>query len=142
MTNPARVALIVMVVFLASCADNSEPPSKTGVETEVFFPVHDSEDYPSAQGFGVLREVGGCLLVDDSGASAGMLPVWPEGFSFEQGTLYGQDGSIVAVVGESVELEGGEITESVFEDLTGETIPSSCANSIPFMVGKAVRATS
>jgi hypothetical protein len=137
MTYRAGVALIMML-FIASCAGDSGPPGQTGGEPEVFLPVHNSADYPSAQGLGVLQEVGGCLLVNVDDATDEMLPVWPEGYSFEEGTLY-KDGSIVAAVGDHVKLEGGVIDETVFEDLTGETIPSSCADAVPFMVGDAMR---
>jgi hypothetical protein len=138
MTYRAGVALIMMLVSVASCAGDSEPPRQTGGEPAVFFPVHHADDYPSAQGFGVLEEVGGCLLVNVDDAPKEMLPVWPEGFSFEDGTLY-KDGSIVAAVGEHVKLEGGEIDEAVFEDLTGDTVPSSCSDTVLFMVGDAMR---
>lgn len=125
------IAMLGAFLLALSCAGGSEPPQRSGVG--VFFAVHGERDAPSGQGFGMLSEEGGCLVVTDPEGFGSLLPAWPEGLRYADGVLL-RDGSVVAEIGDDVELEGGEISSSVFETITGAVIPPNCASSTPFMV--------
>ncbi len=80
----------------------------------------------------VLRQA--CLLLEVDG-SDNVLPLWPEGYTFQDGVVIDSEGASAASVGDSVELTGGVVDTAVAVALISTAIPESCGGSSPFVVG-------
>ena len=99
----------------------------------VFFPTQSSPDVPNAQAFGTLVRSSDCIVLRQSAPGNDLLLLWPEGFSFQRGTVLEGD-TPVAMIGDRVQVGGGEVSPEVATELTGQGIPSRCADSTPWIM--------
>jgi hypothetical protein len=56
---------------------------------------------------GPLLDERGCLYIGSSDPTAREVPIWPAGYSFDQGAILAPGGRQVVVVGQTVTLAGG-----------------------------------
>lgn len=117
------IGLLLAVLVLA--------PVGCTVTSEVFFPTQrDGLSQMEA-----LLE--GELDLDDEGwlraasASSSHVLIWPYGFTVrgegKEIQVLNGDGDVIAVVGEAIEVEGGEATIEIVEQYTGNVFPDGLA---------------
>ncbi len=99
----------------------------------VFFPRQASPDVPNPQAFGTLVRSGDCIVLRRSAPGDDLLLLWPEGFSFQRGTVLEGD-TPVAMIGDRVPVGGGEVSPEVATELTGQEIPGRSADSTPWIM--------
>jgi hypothetical protein len=119
---------MLLCLLASACGEQA-----VGSDPDVFFPTHASTDVPNAQAFGTLIRSRDCILLRESTQPSDLLLLWPEGFSFQAGTVL--DGSTpVAAIGDRVQLGGGEVTPEVATDLIDQKIPERCGDPTPWVV--------
>ncbi|MGD9117051.1 MAG: hypothetical protein PVJ61_07810 [Dehalococcoidia bacterium] len=116
--------MLVPVLVLAGC-------SKT---YEVYFPVQKSDNLDQMEALlqGTLElDDDGWLRVESGGDSH--VIIWPYGFEIKGGEkeikIHNGAGQAVAVVGETIQLSGGSVTQEVAETYTGQGIPDGLGGS-------------
>lgn len=88
----------------------------------VFFPTWDAPVRLEAIVSGVLVERDGCLFLVQGDRF--VLPLWEQGSSYRDGTLYGPDGRPIVRVGEMLHGAGGYMNDPSW--MTEEEIPPRC----------------
>jgi hypothetical protein len=121
------IVLMLMVLVLVPVACSGS--------VDIFFPVQKSGlDQMTADLEGSLELVDGWLRLEAFGS--GYLLVWPYGFSVhgegEEIQVLDGDGQVVAIVGESIRVGGGESTVEIVESYIGKSLPDDCQG--PFWI--------
>jgi hypothetical protein len=117
--------LIVLVLVPVACTSS----------VDIFFPVQKSGfDQMDALLEGNLELVDSWLRAESLDSS--YLLIWPYGFSVrgegEEIQVLDGDGQVVAVVGESIKVGGGESTAEIVEKYIGKSLPDDCEG--PFWI--------
>ena len=110
-------------------------PSTTGaamVPTEVLFPRQRAGvDYMQAAGGGKLvLDEQGCLRLGRGGGVAGDVIVWPHDHSVEvdadgEVRIRDEKGSVVAKVGDDIQVGGGEVGDRGLDFVDEDSVPST-----------------
>ena len=108
------LAALFIVLAGAACGDSSSGGGAlAGHEPEpIIFPVQDSsESKMEALLEGTLIEQGRCLYVSAQDPERLILPIWPDGFSYEDAdgsiSVLDAEGKTIAEVGSPVSMGGG-----------------------------------
>jgi hypothetical protein len=119
----AILAIVVAGSSLVACARSGD----------VFFPTHDSNDFPSSAIEGVLVSEGPCLMIRTGpDADGDVQPLWPERLSLDRRNvpqaIVDENGRVLAEVGTWVLAGGGNIPGSMVEErFSGyETLRETC----------------
>ena len=118
-TPVTLLAAVVVLAILWACDDpSSDDATKPESETPqaIIFPVQDAtNNVMQALIEGTLTEQGRCLYISGREAYKWVLPIWPDGFSYERvdGNLSVLDanGKTVVQTGSSVSMGGGMLGE-------------------------------
>jgi hypothetical protein len=104
-------------------------------------PSHkDLDAYPAALLTAELVVDGDCVFATNAESGGRWLPIWPAGYSLENGVISDRDGPI-ARIGEGVKLGGGEYHASQSEfvqTLLVVPIPPSCQGGDYWLVSEVV----
>ena len=113
----------------------SSPTATLGNHSPYFFPLQDDVEGERAvmegEIFGTLALDNNCIRVKDNEADTGHLLIWPPDFSLrvESGEIQirDEDDHVAAIVGDRVQIGGGEIHLSeMLSDTIKEQIPPHC----------------
>jgi hypothetical protein len=78
---------------------------------------------------GELLLVDGCLRINDSDDN-GYLPIWPQNFSLRTKDnviqVIDDTGRVIALVGDQLEISGGEMPAEHIEKYSAQPLPSNC----------------
>jgi hypothetical protein len=122
--------LLVFTVF--GGLNDGTPASPPGI----FFPTlkEPANGYPAALAVGTLTNRNGCIVLQQG--TTELLLIWPYGTTLQQdqtGALrvWRSDGSLIAKVGDYVNIGGGAVGEAgrelhFVEQLIGKSVPSRC----------------
>jgi hypothetical protein len=124
-----RGVTATLIVLLGAGCGGGQHESDEGV----FFPTHNESDGPNALVEGDLGRAGSCVVViANQGPNA--LPLWPDGYYFDDGAVLDGGEEIQGELSSPISLAGGFVSMSKAEELTGATIPSDCGQVVPYMV--------
>lgn len=161
--NNRLISAILVIGMISACTpakNASIPPtanisSQTGYQTTpsqmsktIFFPqqepVDGERETMTSEISGTLVLVDGCIRVYDAETETSWLLIWPPTFSLNAENnsiqiLDGQD-NVVARVGDSVRIDGGEIwSPSYFSETMQPNLPADCPSPY-WIVGDEVNA--
>lgn len=126
------VILLVILIFGTGCGGGGHESDKG-----VFFPTHSESDAPSGLLEGTLGRAGSCVVVIASQRPYA-LPLWPDGYYYQDGAVYDGGGELKSRLSETIRLGGGLVSPAVAKKVTNADVPSDCGKVAPYMVSEVV----
>ena len=114
--------LLAVPIMLVACNDNTPPVTP-------YFPVLKEPEsiYPESLAMGRLSIIDNCLRLKPGES---LLLIWPYGYTLAinggEISVVDNKGHIVARVGDSIKVGGGEIPLEIVEKYIGGPLPDNC----------------